>query len=56
MGLKVKSTFEKWQDGEISGFGSFHTALLKAYQLASSDNRKKLDKAFPEWFKTKKQK
>jgi hypothetical protein len=45
-----KSTFEQWIAGEVENFGSFHTALLVAYQLADSDNRFKLEAVFPEWF------
>ena len=47
-----KSTFQKYMDGEIGNFGSFHTALLELYKLADGGNRKKLETAFPEWFLT----
>ena len=45
-----QSTYDKWINGEIGGFGSFHTSLLKTYQLGSANNRKKLEQAFPDWF------
>ena len=45
-----KSVYERWMNGEIGQFGSFHTALLDAYRLASSGNRELLEQVFPEWF------
>ena len=51
---KGKTTYEKWIDGELSNFGSFHTSLLETYQKADSNNRIKLETAFPEWFVDKK--
>jgi hypothetical protein len=48
--LENKSVYERWINGEIGQFGSFHTALLDAYRLASSGNRELLEQAFPEWF------
>lgn len=45
-----KTTYQKWHNNEISGFGSFHTTLLKLYQLADSENAEILEKAFPDWF------
>lgn len=47
---KGKTTYEKWIDGDIGNFGSFHTSLLETYQMADSNNRIKLETAFPEWF------
>jgi hypothetical protein len=47
---KTKSIYRRWMDGEIGQFGSFHTALLDAYRLASSGNRELLEQVFPEWF------
>ena len=44
------SVFEQWIAGEVGNFGSFHTALLEAYKLADSNNRSKLEYAFPTWF------
>lgn len=44
------TTYDHWNEGRVSGFGSFHTALLEAYKLASESNRKPLQGAFPEWF------
>ena len=44
------TTYEAWNRGLISGFGSFHTTILQAYRIADEGNRRKLQKAFPEWF------
>jgi len=49
-----RTAYEKWRDGELPGQGSFHSALLNLYGLASGVNKEKLRKAFPEWFGTKK--
>lgn len=51
---KGKTTYEKWFDGELRNFGSFHTSLLETYMKADSNNRIKLETAFPEWFVDKK--
>jgi len=48
---KTKSLYDRWNDGEIGNFGSFHTAILQAYRLADNSNRDRLELAFPEWFK-----
>ena len=48
-----KTTYELWNEGQISGFGSFHTTLLTAYRLADEGNRKILENAFPQWFTLK---
>ena len=48
--MKQKTVFEQWIAGEVGNFGSFHTRLLQAYRIADSDNRTKLEQAFPEWF------
>jgi len=48
-----KTAYQKWQDGELPGQGSFHTGLLKLYQLGDSKNQEILNNAFPEWFKLK---
>ena len=54
MAIKKSITiYEAWEKGLIGGFCSFHTTLLQAYRLASGDNRKKLEKGFPDYFKTK---
>lgn len=45
-----KSMFKRWYDGQESGHGSFHTALLKLFLLGSSGNKQKLQQAFPEVF------
>ena len=44
------TTYQEWNDGLISGFGSFHTTLLQAYKNASCANRQYLELSFPEWF------
>lgn len=46
----MKSLFDMWTAGEISNFGSFQTAILKAYQLADIGNQEILKVAFPKWF------
>jgi hypothetical protein len=46
-----KTNFEMWLDRELTNLGSFATALLEAYLKADGENRKKLEEAFPEWFK-----
>ena len=53
--MKEKSLYEDWNAGKIGNFGSFHTSLLKTYQLADAENQKFLADAFPVWFKTKDQ-
>jgi hypothetical protein len=49
-----KTAYEKWSEGKLCNFGSFHTSLLETYQKADSNNRIKLETAFPEWFVDKK--
>jgi hypothetical protein len=44
------TTYQAWNQGLITGFGSFHTTLLQAYRIADEGNRRKLEKAFPDWF------
>lgn len=44
------SVYQLWLDKKMGNFGSFQTAMMQAYLAASSDNKKKLDKAYPEWF------
>ena len=46
-----KTNFEMWLDKELTNLGSFATSLLEAYLKADGKNRKKLEEAFPEWFK-----
>lgn len=48
----MKSQFEKWQAGEFpaGNFGSFQTLIFRAYALADSVNKRKLEVAYPEWF------
>jgi hypothetical protein len=47
----MKTGYQMWLDGELKNLGSFVTALFEAYLRADSNNREKLDTAFPEWFK-----
>lgn len=44
------TTYEQWNSGKISGFGSFHTSLLTSYRLADQQNRELLEFVFPTWF------
>jgi len=49
--IPTKTTlYQKWVNREIGNFGSFQTTILQAYQIADSNNREKLEQAFPEWF------
>jgi hypothetical protein len=48
--MTTATLFQHWQAGRISGFGSFQTAILKAYQLADAENMNILSNAFPQWF------
>lgn len=50
MTTKKITTYEAWNLGKIGGFGSFHTLLLQCYRLADNDNRRKLQKGFPDYF------
>lgn len=50
------TTFQKFNAGKISGFGSFHTGLLNLYKIADEGNRRLLDSVFPEWFVEDKEK
>lgn len=49
--MKEDSVYQQWKDGKRSMEGSFVTALFKLYDLGSSPNQSKLEKAFPEYFK-----
>ena len=44
------STFDKWYNKEITGLGSFDTALFELFLLASVPNRERLIIAFPQKF------
>jgi hypothetical protein len=46
----IATTYEHYMAGRVSGFGSFHTALLNLYRLADATNRKILEDAYPNWF------
>lgn len=50
---KDLTLYQRWNRGEIGNFGSFQTAILKAYQIADEGNMEKLEAAFPEWFVVK---
>jgi hypothetical protein len=52
--LKTKTVYQKWLNEEIKNLGGFATALMISYRHADSQNREKLEKAFPEWFVVKK--
>jgi len=52
--IDKRTAYERWNDGELSGQGSFHSSLLQTFRLGSGYNKEKLRKAFPEWFGSKK--
>ncbi len=52
---ETKSIYEQWKAGTIGNFGSFHTSLLKTYMLADAGNAETLADAFPDFFKSDKQ-
>ncbi len=45
-----KSLWWNWLAGHIGNFGGFQTMQFKAFTEADNGNRKRLIKAFPEWF------
>jgi hypothetical protein len=45
------SMFDLWYNKQITGLGSFDTALFELYLLAGNSNRDALAQAFPEKFK-----
>jgi hypothetical protein len=45
-----KTGYEKWLMQELTNLGSFATSLMETYMRADSNNRAKLEQAFPEWF------
>lgn len=46
----MKSVFAQWCEGRRLNYGSFQTAILSAFQIADTTNRKALMSAFPNWF------
>jgi hypothetical protein len=49
---KTQSVFMQMHNGTRTGEGSFNVGLQKLFYLAGNENRKKLVKAFPEFFGT----
>lgn len=47
---KTDSIFMQMHNGTRSGEGSFNVALKELFYIASQSNRRKLVKAFPEFF------
>jgi hypothetical protein len=50
METKKQSVFMQMYEGQRNCEGSFNIGLQKLFYLASTDNRRKLVKAFPEFF------
>jgi len=50
METKLQSVFMQMHNGMRTGEGSFNVALQKLFYLADNENRRKLVKAFPEFF------
>lgn len=48
--VQAKSVYERWNEGEYFGFGSFTQSLMETYRKADSTNSKRLQQAFPEYF------
>ena len=46
----MKTTYQNWLNGTLTGLGSFQELIFKAYQRADLENCEKLKKAFPNWF------
>lgn len=49
--MERKTNYEMWLSGELTSLGSFAQSLMETYLKADSNNRAKLEEAFPEWFK-----
>jgi hypothetical protein len=47
---KIQSIFMQMHNGTRTGEGSFYVGLQKLFYLADNGNRRKLVKAFPEFF------
>ena len=47
---KKQSVFMQMHNGTRTGEGSFYVGLQKLFYLADNGNRRKLVKAFPEFF------
>jgi len=50
METKKQSIFMQMHNGTRTNEGSFYTGLQKLFYLADNGNRKKLVKAFPDFF------
>ena len=50
MEIKKQSVFMQMHNGTRTGEGSFNVGLQKLFYLADNGNRRKLVKAFPEFF------
>jgi len=50
METKQQSVFMQMHNGTRTGEGSFYVGLQKLFYLADNGNRRKLVKAFPEFF------
>lgn len=50
---REKTYYQKWNEGDLTGLGSFHTSLMQTYRLADESNQKALQKAFPGFFLSK---
>jgi len=48
--INESSAFDKWYNKEVTGLGSFDTALFELFLLASEANRARLIIAFPQKF------
>lgn len=49
-----KCLFDQWFDNEQNNLGSLTTLIFQAFITAGTDNREKMVKAWPEWFKDSK--
>lgn len=50
--MNNKTLYQRWINNEpgFTGYGSFQTTILKAYQIADEGNQARLNAAFPNWF------
>lgn len=46
----MKTDYDQWINGEMRNPGAFQSTIFNAYAQADGSNRRKLVKAFPEWF------
>jgi hypothetical protein len=49
----MKTIFGQWLDGTYTHPGSFQEKIFEAYLLAGSDNQRRLEFEFSDWFVTK---